>query len=63
MGEMRREGIDTPLVAIGGIVADDLAELMSTGIDGVAVSGSVLNAPDPTAAMNEIINKINKRRK
>lgn len=63
MGEMRREGIDIPLVAIGGIVADDLAELMSTGIDGVAVSGSVLNAADPTEAMNEIINKINNRRK
>lgn len=61
--EVRSEGIETPIVAIGGIVADDIDQLMRTGVDGVAVSGCVLNADSPTEAMKEIINKINNSRK
>lgn len=34
--------IEIPLVAIGGIEYDDVQEIMNTGIDGIAVSGSLI---------------------
>lgn len=54
--QMRAEGIVLPLVAIGGITEADLPRLAEEGVDGIAVSGSVLNAPNPTLAMQTLIN-------
>lgn len=48
-----------PIVAIGGITADDLTDILNTGVDGVAVSGAILKAPDPVEATRKIIEKIN----
>jgi len=48
---MRAEGISIPLVAIGGITLSDVPAIMATGATGIAISGAVLNAADPTAAM------------
>lgn len=56
VGQMRREGIGLPLVAIGGITGADLPELSRIGVDGIAVSGSVLGAPHPTTAMQTLMN-------
>jgi hydroxymethylpyrimidine/phosphomethylpyrimidine kinase len=39
-----------PLVAIGGIGADNLAEVWATGVDGVAVVRAISAAPDSGAA-------------
>lgn len=36
-----------PVVAIGGIEVADVAEVMATGVDGVAVCGCILRAEDP----------------
>ena len=54
----RREGITLPVVAIGGITADDLAPLMATGINGIAVSGALLNAANPAAETKNFINNM-----
>lgn len=43
-----------PAVAIGGITAQDVAELLAEGAAGVAVSGAVLGANDAEAATREI---------
>ena len=51
MKKMKENNIDIPLVAIGGITKDDVPELMKTGIDGIAISGSVLRAENPVEAM------------
>lgn len=40
-----RSLIDKPLVAIGGIDAENLAEVLQTGVDGVAVIGSLGATP------------------
>lgn len=56
IGRMRAEGIRLPLVAIGGITETDLPRLVEVGVEGIAVSGSVLNAPNPTLAMQNLIN-------
>lgn len=42
-----REKYSLPIVAIGGITLDDIPELMATGITGIALSGSILQAVDP----------------
>ncbi len=40
------EGIDIPIVGIGGILLDDLNDLMKTGLYGIALSSVILNADD-----------------
>ena len=49
--QMIDNGIFLPVVAIGGITKGDIPDIMSTGVDGIAVSGAVLNAQDPVAEM------------
>ena len=48
-------GIDLPVVAIGGITADDIDDILATGVRGIAVSGTVLRAENPVAMMKQII--------
>lgn len=48
-------GIPVPVVAIGGITLDDLPELKSAGVSGVAVSSLILNSPDPKETTRKII--------
>ena len=57
--EMRAAHIDIPIVAIGGIAQDDIHHILNTGIDGIALSGTVLRADDPVEKMKEIINIVN----
>lgn len=52
---MRREGLRTPVVAIGGIGRDDIPALLATGVDGIALSGSVLRAADPAEEMRQVV--------
>ena len=59
MKKMKENNIDIPLVAIGGITKDDVPELMKTGIDGIAISGSVLRAENPVETMYNVQFTIN----
>ena len=59
MKKMKENNIDIPLVAIGGITKDDVPELMKTGIDGIAISGSVLRAENPVETMYNLQFTIN----
>ncbi|KGF23068.1 thiamine-phosphate pyrophosphorylase [Prevotella bivia DNF00188] len=49
--KMKSEGITLPIFAIGGILYDDVKALLSIGIDGIAISGGVLNADNPIEKM------------
>lgn len=40
-------GINLPVFAVGGITANDIPEIMNTGIKGIAVSSMVLQAENP----------------
>lgn len=53
---MEEEGISLPVVAIGGITAEDIPAIMRTGVDGIALSGTVLRAENPAEEMRRIIN-------
>ena len=54
----RKEKINLPVFAIGGIGVDDIPALMSTGISGIALSSTILQAPDPVAETQRIIKQI-----
>lgn len=57
--------INLPVVAIGGITYDDIEEVMEAGVDGIAVSGSLINADDmkaETSKMIELLEKIVEKR-
>ena len=51
---MKENGISLPVVAIGGITRADIPLVMSTGVSGIALSGSVLRAEDPVNEMRKI---------
>ena len=51
----KRHGIIIPVVAIGGIRMEDLKDLHQTGVDGIAVSGLILNSNDKEQTTKEII--------
>ena len=55
IAKMREQGIATPIVAIGGITRGDIPELLRSGIGGIALSSSILNASDPVREMREIV--------
>lgn len=46
--------VDYPVVAIGGITADNLAEVLETGVGGVGVIGSIARAENPEAAVEDL---------
>lgn len=54
LGKMREHGITTPLIAIGGIAKGDIPELLRCGVDGIALSGSIINAKEPRQEMREV---------
>lgn len=53
--QMQQAGISLPLIAIGGIVSTDIATLRGIGVNGIAVSGAVLEAADPIKEMKKLI--------
>lgn len=52
---MKERGIRLPLCAIGGIELADVGALLDAGVQGIAVSGCVLRAADPAAAMRALL--------
>lgn len=56
--QVRAAGVELPIVAIGGIGIDDINALMSTGINGIAMSGSIINAPDPVEYTSRVMEKL-----
>lgn len=58
VSQMEEKGIQLPIVAIGGITKEDIPSLMQTGINGIAISGSILRAEYPIEEMKETIKTI-----
>ena len=55
VAKMKSQSIDIPIVAIGGITITDIPAIMQTGVNGIALSGTVLNATDPVQEMKRIM--------
>ncbi len=52
---MEEEGIRVPLLAIGGIGAEDIPSLIQAGMFGVALSSTIVEAKDPVNTTAELI--------
>ena len=60
VNKVREADIPLPIVAIGGITLEDIPEIMATGVNGVAVSGSIINAPNPVKYTRQLIETLNR---
>lgn len=60
MKEIRDAGVELPVVAIGGITLDDIDDIMSTGVNGIAMSGAIINAENPTEYTKAVLDKLYK---
>lgn len=58
--QCKEANLQIPIFAIGGILLDDIGPLMETGIAGIAVSGAIIQAPDPVETTRKFLNEINK---
>ena len=58
MKEIREAGVQLPVVAIGGISLEYIDDVMATGVNGVAISGAIINAENPVEYTKAILNKL-----
>jgi thiamine-phosphate pyrophosphorylase len=56
LSELREivEAVDVPVLAIGGITADNLDDVLATRCAGVAVISAILSDPDPSRAASRL---------
>jgi len=59
--KLRNNSIDIPLVAIGGISREDIPVLLESGVNGIALSSSILNTDNPVKEMHDIVEMIYKK--
>ncbi len=55
---VREAGMEIPIVAIGGITIDDVNQIMETGVNGIAMSAAIINAPDPVEYTAQVLDKL-----
>lgn len=59
---LKARGMNTPpVIGIGGIEADDVVQLLETGLHGVAVSGAISNADSVTLAARVFTDLTNRK--
>ncbi|HVP97064.1 thiamine phosphate synthase [Methanoregula sp.] len=58
-----RAAVSVPVIAIGGIGRDNVAELIAGGADGIAVISAVAGQPDITAAARDLRERITAAKK
>ena len=51
----RHHNIQLPVFAIGGVTINDIPEIMQTGVSGIALSSTILNAENPIAETRKIV--------
>ena len=56
LAQMQEAHIELPVVAIGGITYEDIPAILRTGVNGIALSGTILRANDPVEETRRILN-------
>ncbi|MBQ7819543.1 MAG: thiamine phosphate synthase [Bacteroidales bacterium] len=62
INKCKEHNYKTPIVAIGGIEIEDIPSLVKIGLNGVAISGYILNSENPTLITNKIIDTLYENR-
>jgi len=57
--QMRAANITVSIIAIGGVLPEDITSLMDMGLHGVAVSGAITNAADRKAVVSYFYQRLN----
>ncbi|MGZ3865727.1 MAG: thiamine phosphate synthase [Bacteroidia bacterium] len=55
----KADDISVPVIAIGGIMAEDVSEIIESGVYGVAVAGAITFANDKEQMVKEFLNRLN----
>lgn len=55
LSRMKEANIGLPVVAIGGITKEDIPSILRTGVNGIAMSGSILRAENPVEEVRRIL--------
>lgn len=55
LSQMKQADIVLPTVAIGGITYKDIPAIIDTGVNGIALSGTILQAEDPVEETRRIL--------
>ena len=55
LAQMQEAHIELPVVAIGGITFEDIPAILHTGVNGIALSGTILGADNPVEETRRII--------
>lgn len=58
VSEMKMEGIDIPVLAVGGVSLADVNELLTTGVYGIAVCSAVNKSENPKLAVKDFYRKL-----
>ena len=58
MNAVRIELINIPIIAIGGIVPDDVDGIMNTGVHGIAVSSAINQSADKQGVIKALMEKV-----
>ncbi|MFN2744706.1 MULTISPECIES: thiamine phosphate synthase [Bacillus] len=58
ISEIQRQGIEIPVVAIGGITIENCAPVIEAGADGISIISAISKAADPKAAAEALHAKV-----
>ncbi len=56
--QCRENDMNVPVLAIGGITMNDIPALMQTGVSGIALSSTILNAENPVEETRKIVERL-----
>jgi thiamine-phosphate pyrophosphorylase len=59
MNELKRRNISIPVIAIGGIMVEDIKEIMQTGVYGIAVSSLLTNSNNMKNTVSSVLKTLN----
>ncbi|MDR0711859.1 MAG: thiamine phosphate synthase [Prevotellaceae bacterium] len=58
MEQCKEHRINLPVFAVGGITASDIPDILSTGISGIALSSTILQAQNPVEEARRVISAV-----
>lgn len=60
--ECRSQGVNIPIVAIGGITLSDIGDVLQAGPDGIAMSGEIIRSANMSSMTAQVVEAINSSR-